>query len=236
MLRLLQDQQFERVGGNQGITTHVRILAATNQNLEQRIAEGKFRSDLYYRLKVVTIRVPALRERKEDIPELAHHFLYEFDRQLNLEIRGFAPDALELLGQYSWPGNVRELQGAIKEAMLRNAGRMLLPESFQLSSRPGAGRVAVPAPDSIGFDLAGRIEQLLADGQKDVFGRLLREVEFVLLTRALRHTHGHQAQASDLLGINRTTLRNKLRDLGIALEKVIADRSADGEAGAVDRE
>ncbi len=233
MLRLLQDQQFERVGGNQSITTHVRIVAATNQNLEQRIAEGKFRSDLYYRLKVVTIRVPALRDRKEDIPELAHHFLYEFDRQLNLEIRGFAPDALELLGQYSWPGNVRELQGAIKEAMLRNTGRLLLPQSFQLAIRPeaAAAAVAIPAAGPVRWDLAGRIEQLLADGQKEVFGRIMREVEFELLTRALQHTHGHQAQASDLLGINRTTLRTKLKELGIGLERVVSDRSVESETG-----
>jgi two-component system, NtrC family, nitrogen regulation response regulator GlnG len=231
MLRLLQEQQFERVGGNESIATRVRILAATNQKLEQLIAQNKFRNDLYYRLKVVTIRVPPLRERKEDIAELAHHFLFSFDRQLKLEIRGFAPSALDLLQHYDWPGNVRELQGVIKEAMLRTAGSVLQPES--LGSPPlaaGTAPAAAPVGEMPTWNLAARIEQLLADGQKDVHGRLLREVEFELLTRALRHAHGHQVQTSELLGISRSTLRIKLREHGIALERVIAER-ADENAG-----
>ena len=234
MLRLLQDQQFERVGGNQSITTRVRILAATNQNLERLIAAGKFRSDLYYRLKVVTIRVPPLRERKEDVPELAHHFLYQFDRQLNLDLRGFAPESLDLLQQYPWPGNVRELQGVIKEAMLRATGHILLPEHLRLESNSDdpAKLSAVEPVATKGWDLIARIEQLFADGQKNVYGRLMPSIETELLTRALHHSQGHQSQASDLLGINRTTLRTKLRELGIAIEKVVADRSEETASDA----
>ena len=230
MLRLLQDQQFERVGSNQTISTDVRVLVATNQNLEQRIEEGKFRSDLFYRLKAVTIRVPPLRSRKEDIPELAHHFLFEYDRQLKLEIRGFTPEALDLLQQYDWPGNVREMQGVIKEAMLRTAGGVIHPEHLAIASsskKPPAESSRSSAPP--GFDLAARIELLLGDGRQDVYGRLIREVERELLTRALRFTRGHQAQASDLLGINRTTLRSKLRELDIVLERVISERDEKGE-------
>lgn len=221
MLRLLQEQRFERVGGSQVVTTRVRVLAATNQNLEQAIASGKFRNDLYYRLKVVTIRVPPLRERKEDIPELAHHFLYEFDRQLSLDIRGFAPETLDLLQQYSWPGNVRELQGVIKDGMLRTTGQMFLPDVLELGQtpQPAAEPVAVAAPAAKSFDLISRIEQLLADGKNDVYGRILREVEVEVLTRALRHTRGHQVHASEKLGISRSTLRGKLRELGIAVSK-----------------
>ncbi len=224
MLRLLQEQRFERVGGNQTLTTRVRILAATNKDLEQLIAEGKFRRDLYYRLKVVTIPVPPLRDRRADIPELAHHFLYQFARELGADVRGFAAETLDLFQQYPWPGNVRELQGVIKAAILRATGRLVLPE-FLPPEVIGAGS-APPAAAveglATGPDLAGTIEALLRDGRGNVYGRVMEVVERELLTRALRHTHGHQANASDLLGINRATLRTKLRDLGIVLDKVVS--------------
>jgi two-component system nitrogen regulation response regulator GlnG len=222
ILRLLQEQRFERVGGNQPITTHVRILAATNQNLEQLIAEGKFRSDLYYRLKVVTIQVPPLRERKEDIPELAHHFLFRFARSGDRDIRGFAPDAIDRLQQYDWPGNVRELQNCIQGAVLQTAGHTILPHDL-----PGlvvVGSIATTSTAEREFDLARTIESMLQTGEANARDRVLAIVDRELITRALRHTHGHQSQASDLLGINRTTLRHKLRELGIALDTVVTER------------
>ena len=215
MLRLLQDQQFERVGGNQAIATRVRVIAATNKNLEGLIAEGKFRNDLYYRLKVVTIRVPALRDRREDISELAHHFLFAYARGFDRDIRGFAPDALTRLQGYDWPGNVRELQGAIKEAVLSAGGATVLAENI------GVGSAAVPVAAS---GLGERIESLLTAGGKNVYAEVVADVERELFTRALNRTHGHQAKASDLLGINRTTLRTKMRDLGMGLDKVVAER------------
>src|SRR5579871_5878489 len=128
MLRVLQEQRFERVGGNETVQTHVRILAATNQDLEKLVAEGRFRKDLYYRLKVVTIQVPPLREHLDDVPELAYYFLFRFDQELALDLRSFAPEAVELLQNYAWPGNVRELQSVIKEAMLKASGHNILPE------------------------------------------------------------------------------------------------------------
>jgi two-component system nitrogen regulation response regulator GlnG len=226
MLRLLQDQQFERVGGNESISTRVRILAATNQKLEQLISEGKFRSDLYYRLKVVTINVPALRDRQQDIAELAHHFLFEFDRQLTLEIRGFAPEALDLLQQYDWPGNIRELQGVIKEAMLRTVGSIILPSYLSLATRTEAAAESGSSRTALkGWDVVARIEELLSDGQPNVHARLLREVEFELLTRALRQTQGNQVHTSDLLGISRTTLRTRLRELEIGMERIVSEKS-----------
>src|SRR5262249_27744612 len=126
MLRLLQEQQFERVGGRETIRTQVRIIAATNQNLDKLIAEGRFRADLFYRLRGVTISVPPLRERPDDIAELAHHFLFVFNRELGLNIQGFDPETLACLRDYAWPGNVRELQGVLKEAMLRTTGAIVL--------------------------------------------------------------------------------------------------------------
>jgi two-component system, NtrC family, nitrogen regulation response regulator GlnG len=224
MLRTLQEQRFERVGGNHSIATRVRVLAATNQNLEQLIVAGRFRSDLYYRLKVVTINVPPLRERKEDIPELAHHFLFRYARESGRDVRGFAPEALDLLQRYDWPGNVRELQNCVQAAVYQTSGRTLLPTDFAGLGATGAAPTASPDVPAGTIDFLGLIESMLRDGQNNVHGRVTALVERELITRALRITHGHQAQASDLLGINRTTLRNKLRELGITLDKVVTDR------------
>ena len=228
MLRVLQDQTFERLGGSQPIATHVRVLAATNQHLEQLIANGRFRNDLYYRLKVVTIHVPALRERRADIPELAHYFLFRYAREANRDLRGFAPEALDLLQRYDWPGNVRELQNSIQAAVYQTAGRTLLPTDLPGLADAPLAPAAPLAPDApLSFDLAATIESMLQEGGKDVHKRVIALVERELIARALRHTHGHQMQASDLLGINRTTLRTKLRELGITLDKVVTDQNGE---------
>jgi two-component system nitrogen regulation response regulator GlnG len=223
MLRVLEEQTFERVGGNQPIRTRVRVLAATNQDLERLTAAGRFRGDLYYRLKVATIRVPPLRDRREDIPELAHHFLFRFAREASRDVRGFAPEALEKLQRHDWPGNVRQLQNAVQAAVYQTSGWTILASDLpaltaDTSPGPPAG---APTP----LDLVGTIEAFLRDGAKDVHGRVTALVERELIIRALRYTHGHQAQASELLGINRTTLRHKLRELGIVLDRVVADRA-----------
>src|SRR5262249_44187758 len=128
VLRLLQEQQFERVGGHETIRTHVRVIAATNQDLQRRIADGLFRADLFYRLRGVTITVPPLRERPDDIPELAHPFLFLFNQDGGLNIQAFDPEPLGYLRDPPGPGNVRELQGVLKEAMLRTPGAIILPE------------------------------------------------------------------------------------------------------------
>jgi two-component system nitrogen regulation response regulator GlnG len=223
ILRVLQEQQFERLGSNETVRTQVRIITATNHDLEHLVHEGRFRKDLYYRLKVVTIRVPPLRDRLEDLPELAHYFLFRFNRELGRDFRGIAPEALELLQQCSWPGNVRELQGVIKQAMLCSSGHVLLaeflPENLQgPRPQPGAGD-----PGSADFNLHRLIDSLLQQGKHDLYAAVIEAVERVLLPRVLSHTHGHQAQASDLLGINRTTLRHKLRGLGLAVDKVVTE-------------
>lgn len=225
MLRTLQEQRFERVGGNHPIATRVRVLAATNQNLEQLIVAGRFRADLYYRLKVVTIHVPPLRERKEDVAELAHHFLFRYAREAGRDVRGFAPDALDLLQRYDWPGNVRQLQNCVQAAVHQTTGHTLLAHELPGLGSPGL----VPPPDAGAgtgaFDLIETIETMLRESGDGIHGRVIALVERELLTRALRHTHGHQAQASDRLGINRTTLRHKLRELGITLDKVTTERT-----------
>jgi two-component system, NtrC family, nitrogen regulation response regulator GlnG len=202
------------------LQTHVRILTATNQDLDRLTVEGRFRKDLYYRLKVVTIRVPPLRERLDDIAELAHYFLFRFNRELRLDLRGFAPETLELLQTYPWPGNVRELQSTIKQAMLNASGHILLPEF--LPKELHGKQVAPTAPVSeLGeLNLPALIESLLAGGAGEVYRKVIEAVECELLPRVLRHTRGHQAQASAILGLHRATLRHKLRSLGFAPDKV----------------
>jgi two-component system nitrogen regulation response regulator GlnG len=225
MLRLLQEQRFERLGGSQPIATRVRVLAATNQDLEQLISAGRFRADLYYRLKEVHVRVPPLRDRREDIPELAHHFLFQFAREADRDLRGFAPEVLALFQADPWPGNVRELRAVVREAALGCPGPVVLPDFLP----PGlAGRrpaEAPPAPDGRAhFDLTLSIEGLLRRGEKGVYGQVIGAVERELIARVLRHTRGHQGQACELLGIDRKTLRTKLRELGIAVDRVVTDR------------
>jgi two-component system nitrogen regulation response regulator GlnG len=201
----------------------VRVLAATNQDLPRLVAEGRFRKDLYYRLNTVTIAVPPLRERLQDIAELANYFLFRFDRELGLDIRGFAPEVLDRFQAYAWPGNVRELQSVIKQAMLNASGHLILPEFLP----PQVSPAPPPAP-TIGegggkLDLESLIESLLPRADGRLYEEVIAAAERVLFTRVMQHTHGHQAQASQLLGLNRSTLRHRLRTLGLAVDKVLGD-------------
>ncbi|MCC6420858.1 MAG: sigma-54-dependent Fis family transcriptional regulator, partial [Gemmataceae bacterium] len=230
MLRVLQDQQFERVGGNELVQAQVRILAATNQDLAKLVDGGRFRKDLYYRLNVVVIRVPPLRERLGDVAELAHYFLFRYNGELGLDLRGFAPETLERLEEYAWPGNVRELQSAVKQAMLQTSGHILLPEFLPDNVRGGTRAATTPqvalaaaAPETGSFDVNALIDAALQGGEGRVYERVIGVVERQLLARALRHTGGHQTQASELLGLNRATLRHKLRALGLAVDRVVTD-------------
>ena len=228
ILRFLQDQTFERVGGGKAISTRVRVLAATNHNLEQLIADGRFRSDLYYRLKEITIRVCPLRERSEDIVELAHHFLFQFAREAGRDVCGFAPEVLEIFRRYSWPGNVRELRGVIKEAALRTTGRTILAEFLPPGLIDASGERNVMPPPTVSsgpvqLDLVGRIATMLSAGEKDMYHRVVGEVERELITRVLRHCRGHLGNACERLGIDRKTLRNKLRELEIMPDKGASD-------------
>src|SRR5579872_5013457 len=127
-MRGFQEPRFERLGGNETVRTDVRVLAATNRNLAEAVAEGRFRQDLYYRLGVFTIHLPPLRERGDDLELMVRHYVRRFDRELGRDVQTVAPAALELLRRYPWPGNVRELQSVLKQALLQAAGPVLLPE------------------------------------------------------------------------------------------------------------
>jgi DNA-binding NtrC family response regulator len=218
VLRVLQEQRFERVGGNETIATDVRLLAATNRDLEALVAQGRFRQDLYYRLSVYTIPLPPLRERGDDLALLVEHYLRRYGRELGKEGTVITPEALDLLRRQSWPGNVRELQNVLERALLDAAGPVLLPEFLE----PALGQRPLPAAPLATGDLTPFIEERLRAGSEDLYAETLQRMERLLLTRVLQHTGGNQLQAARLLGITRGSLRTKLRDLGITIARNVA--------------
>jgi two-component system nitrogen regulation response regulator GlnG len=232
MLRVLQDQRFERLGSNEMVQTHVRVIAATNHELEKLVDEGKFRKDLYYRLNVVSIKVPPLRNRLDDVPELAHYFLYRYDREMGTDLRAFAPETLEILQNYSWPGNVRELQSVIQQSILNAAGQILFPEFLPESllrkkddaNRPYSAQTL--ADSGLTRELEAMIDSLLAGGKGTLYQVVIETVERILIQKVLEHTHGHQTQTSELLGLNRTTIRHKMRELGLGIDKSVTEEGA----------
>jgi two-component system nitrogen regulation response regulator GlnG len=212
VLRLLQEQTFERVGGNETIRANVRVLAATNRDLEKTVGEGNFRVDLFYRLSVFAIALPPLRERGEDLPLLVEYFLKRFSRELDRRVSQAAPEALEVLAGHSWPGNLRELQSVLKQALLRSRGPVLLPE-FLPTSLVANGKAEENGAFFPGLD--GFIRQRLQDSPGRLYAEYQAETERYLFTRVMRHTRGNQVRAARLLGIPRGKLRTKLRALGL---------------------
>lgn len=213
VLRILQEQQFERVGGRDSITTDVRVIAATNRKLDELVAAGTFRADLLYRLNGVTITLPPLRERKEDIPLLADHFIRMCNKKLEKNVVSIAPEALRLLQAHGWPGNVRELQNVIRYAVIQAVGDVLTAECLPSAMRGGttqpSGTAVLP------LEVVRLVRDLLATGTPDIYSAVIQEVDRATLTEVLRHVNGNQVHASALLGISRTTLRVKLQHLNM---------------------
>src|SRR3954471_6731765 len=218
ILRVLQEQKFERVGGNETIHADVRVIAATYRDLEQMVTAGEFRGDLYYRLAIVTITLPPLRERAEDLPLLIDHFLGRFNPEMGKEVAQVAPEALELLRRHSWPGNIRELQSVLKQALLRAKGPVLvtdfLPASVRGEEEPAG---TSPAP----FDWEAFLDDRLDAGSQDLYAESLAVMERSLLTRVLRHTGGNQVQAAKLLGITRGSPLPQIRTPGIQIARSV---------------
>ena len=212
ILRLLQDQQFERVGGNATIRTDVRVIAATHRPLEELVAAGHFRCDLYYRLSVFSIALPPLRGRVEDLPLLVDHFLAKYSRELGKEVRSVSPEALSILAAHSWPGNVRELQSTIKQALVRAHGPVLLPDFLPptLSQGEATGQqgdaAAYPALDRF-------IQERLDAGATNLYSEVHAQSDRQLLEAVLQHTRGNQLRAARILGVTRAKLRARLRAL-----------------------
>jgi len=223
VLRILQEQRFERVGGNETIQVDVRVIAATNHNLEELVSAGRFRQDLLYRLNGFTICLPPLRDRRDDIPLLIEHFRKQVNRELGRQVQSVGPRAMLLLSQYHWPGNVRELYSTIKYAAVRATGDVItvdcLPESLRREmvtpSGPAAGEQ---------FDIAALIRRMVANREPDIYQTVHAEIDRLLLEEALASCRGNQVEASEVLGISRNTLRAKLRTIGLAVEKRVTER------------
>ncbi len=215
LLRALQERSFERVGGHEPIRVDVRILAATNRDLEALIKEGKFRDDLYYRLNVVELQLPPLRERRRDIPLLVDHFLAKYTDDLGQRI--VAPEALDRLVGYEWPGNVRELENVIQRAMVMATGGVILPEHLPIGAVSAAASMAVDATleDIIERRLLDCVRGLREHANANLYDLMMGLVEKPLFRAVLRETGGNQVRAAQLLGINRNTLRKKLKEHGI---------------------
>jgi DNA-binding NtrC family response regulator len=216
VLRLLQDQRFERIGGNETIQTDTRVIAATNQDLEELAAAGRFRRDLYYRLKVYTIPIPPLRERLDDVPLLADHFIRLFNREVGKQLARMAPETVDLLRRHLWPGNVRELQAAIKSAMVHATSDVITPDCLPASVRQGADLVRqLTATDPQEFKVAQLVRHLMQSGELDIYRKAVFAVDRIVLDAVLQAVDGNQVEASRRLGISRTTLRAKLQSLQI---------------------
>jgi two-component system nitrogen regulation response regulator GlnG len=221
LLRLLQEQRFNRVGGNEVVETRARLIAATNHNLEVAVEAGRFRRDLYYRLKVFTIQLPPLRDRLDDVPLLVSYFLDRFNREFDKHVRSASAETLQLLNSHVWPGNVRELQNAIKFAMVLTTGEQLTPDCLpeNLRDLTSIGGRKHRLPDTEALDLGQLVRDMLRSGQPDIYREVCAAVDRFVLTAVLNHVSGNQVQAAELLGISRTTLRTKLQSLDLFEEK-----------------
>ncbi len=192
LLRVLQERSFYRLGGTEEVHVDARVIAATNRNLQHAVAEGRFREDLYYRLNVIEIRIPPLRERTDDIPLLARHFLDRLSRELRKDVQGISEDALRVLVDYDWPGNVRDLENSIERALVTCKNRLLSEDDFSFLSAKIEGRPWVVPPHVT-----------------------LSELERRAIEAAVRRTEGNIKEAAAALGIDRSTLYDKIKRFGI---------------------
>ena len=230
ILRVLQDGTFERVGGSQTVKVDVRVIAATNKPLEQAVASREFREDLFYRLNVVRVAIPPLRERKGDVPLLVNYFLRKFAH--NQKPKPISPDALQLLEGYTWPGNVRELENVIQRATVVTKGDVILPIDLpgEVTLSRLVGAPMAPAPSSEGAmapadgtaegatDWAAVSKLLFRWARENPSLKILPAVERELIIHALAETKGNQVQAARLLGITRATLRKRVEKFKIKQE------------------
>lgn len=196
ILRVLQEREFEPLGSTQTVKVDTRVVAATNKNLEEEIQEGRFREDLYYRLNVVTLEVPPLRERREDVSLLTDFFLKQYAKKNQRLIKGFTPRAMDLLMRHGWPGNVRELENVVERAVIMARGDMISQAEF-----PDTFRDLEAQEEQVGIDLTP--------------GRSLKDMEREMILRTLEEAGGNRTRSAEILGISRRTLQLKLKDYGI---------------------
>ena len=211
LLRVLSDGTFYRVGGHQSIRANVRVIAATNQDLESRVREGLFREDLYHRLNVIRLRLPSLRERREDIPLLARHFLAKSARELGVEVKRLSDAAMGYLSARDLPGNVRQLENICHWLTVMSPTQLIEIGDFPPELREGA---ETSSGDWLAA-LAREADRRLAGGEKDIMDDLSKSFERTLIAKALAHTGGRRIEAASLLGIGRNTITRKIGELGI---------------------
>jgi two-component system nitrogen regulation response regulator GlnG len=222
ILRVLQSQQFERLGGNETIQTDVRIIAATNRDLESLVEQGQFREDLYYRLRGFVILLPPLREREQDVALLLRHFLARFNRELGKTVESISPETMAILRMYPWPGNVRELENVIKQTLIQATGSVVIPEFLPpFAARRGSSPRSNRYADDESEQLASFVQRRIDAGSENLYAETLEFMELRLLRKVLDATGGNQSQAARILGITRGSLRNKIRTLGIEIEQVL---------------
>ncbi|MCR9119450.1 MAG: sigma-54 dependent transcriptional regulator [bacterium] len=213
LLRVLQDQTFERVGGNKPITVDARIIAATNHDLKKLVTEGLFRSDLYFRLSVVSIHLPPLRDREDDLQVLAEYFLRKYSSEFGRDIRTVSPETLQLLQQYHWPGNVRELESVMKQSLLTARGHILLPEFIPPLGDTETAKNFYSQDEE--YVTKAFVADKLNSSSESLYADVISNVERQLFRQVLTHTGGNQLRASVILGVSRVTLRSKLKALRI---------------------
>ncbi len=218
LLRVLADGEYYRVGGHAPLKANVRVIAATHQDLEERVRQGLFREDLMHRLNVVRLRLPPLRERQEDIPLLARHFLAKSARDLAVEPKVLSDAALEALQAFAFPGNVRQLENVCHWLTVMAPGQRVEPDDLppELRAPPAAG--GAPGEPHWAHALDRELAQALSRGERAVGHRLEKEFERTLILRALAHTGGHRMEAAQWLGWGRNTLTRKIQELGLEPE------------------
>ncbi|HVA76600.1 MAG TPA: sigma-54 dependent transcriptional regulator, partial [Candidatus Binataceae bacterium] len=228
LLRVLQEREFNRVGSVETLKLKARVIAATNQDLQNLVAARKFREDLYFRLRVIPIQMPSLRERTEDIPELTDYFVGKAVREMGARVAAISPEARAKLAAHHWAGNVRELENTVMRAALLAPGNTIREGDIELArstAAPAQAAGAAPSGDSAALAaiIAGRIGQWLDAGDgsepRDLYEKLVGEIEKPLIELALRRTGGNQVKAARMLGLNRNTLRKKITDHKITLTK-----------------
>jgi two-component system, NtrC family, nitrogen regulation response regulator GlnG len=214
LLRVLADGQFYRVGGHNPVSVDVRIIAATHQNLEQRVADGKFREDLFHRLNVIRIHIPTLSERREDIPILAAHFLHKAGKELGVEVKSLNKETQKILTGLPWPGNVRQLENMCRWLTVMARGQEVLAADLppEINMTP-ISLDRGPATGDWQVLLANWADEQLRTGQNNILNDAVLSFERILLERALHHTHGHKQDAAKRLGWGRNTLTRKLKEL-----------------------
>src|SRR5689334_23222037 len=222
LLRVLQDHEYSRVGGRETLKADVRIVAATNQDLEKSVAEKRFREDLYFRLKVIPIYLPPLRERRGDIPMLISYFIEKMNREMGIQISAVSAEAQKLLEEHTWPGNVRELENTLIRAAVLSSGPILFPKDFNFQPKRNA-----PSLEADQLSLEEIIRHKLEDYFRrtdgvdvdNLYSLVIERIERPLIELTLKKTRGNQIRAAQILGINRNTLHKKITDLRIELKK-----------------